>query len=113
MAVLHNVSLRGVEIHPGHLDAAGLGLRHEVGNWIADGELNHEVGIVGELLHFGRHRLVVVVVVVVVVSSRERENGIALDGGGEPFALAFATNLTRLRYNDLAGNCNHITVTTR
>jgi hypothetical protein len=30
-------------------------LRHEVGNWIADGELNDEVGIVRELLHFGRH----------------------------------------------------------
>ena len=55
VATLHNVALRSVEINPGQFDAAVFGLRHEVGNWIADGELNDEVGIVRELLHFGRH----------------------------------------------------------
>ena len=55
VAALHNVALRSVEINPGHFDATVLGLRHEVGNWIADGKLNNEVGIVRELLHFGRH----------------------------------------------------------
>jgi hypothetical protein len=32
-----------------------LALEGKVGNWIADGELNDEVGISRELLHFGRH----------------------------------------------------------
>ncbi len=52
VAVLHDVSLHGVKINPGHYYAAALGLRQEVGNWIANGELNHEVGIVGELPPF-------------------------------------------------------------
>ena len=55
LTFLHNVSLRRIKINPAHFNATVLGLRHEVGNWIADGELNYEVGIVGELLHFGRH----------------------------------------------------------